>query len=146
MWSPTRRLSSIDGVGISNPSKTNVLAKSAKSAARRTTSRYSRKVAAAPALKSVDLQDRQERLLREVDAADLLHPLLALFLLLEELLLAGDVAAVALRDDVLAERLDRLPRQDLRADRRLDDHLEHLLRDHLLHLLAEGAALVLRLV
>ena len=33
---------------------------------------------------------------------DLLHALLALLLLLEQLALAGDVAAVALRDDVLA--------------------------------------------
>ena len=35
---------------------------------------------------------------------DLLHPLLALLLLLEELALARDVAAVALRGDVLAQR------------------------------------------
>ena len=45
---------------------------------------------------SLDLQHGQERLLRDLDRADLLHALLALFLLLEELALARDVAAVAL--------------------------------------------------
>src|SRR5688572_11263717 len=46
-------------------------------------------------------EHRQERLLRDLDAADLPHALLALFLLLEQLALARDVAAVALRGDVL---------------------------------------------
>ena len=45
----------------------------------------------------VERQHGQERLLRHLDRADLLHPLLALLLLLEQLALAGDVAAVALR-------------------------------------------------
>src|SRR5258706_13441698 len=44
-----------------------------------------------------DLQDRQESFLRDLDAADGLHALLAGLLLLEELPLARDVAAVALR-------------------------------------------------
>ena len=43
-----------------------------------------------------DLQHGQERFLRNLDAADLLHPLLAFFLLLEQLALTRDVAAVAL--------------------------------------------------
>src|SRR5437588_4498744 len=50
----------------------------------------------------VELQDGHERLLRYLDVADPLHPLLTLLLLLEQLALAGDVAAVALGDDVLA--------------------------------------------
>src|SRR3954469_11847152 len=54
------------------------------------------------------LQHRQERLLGPLDAADLLHPLLALLLLLEQLALTRDVAAVALGDHVLAHWLDRL--------------------------------------
>src|SRR6476646_9922777 len=37
-----------------------------------------------------------ERLLGDLDAADHLHPLLALLLLLQQLALAGDVTAVAL--------------------------------------------------
>src|SRR4029077_3010304 len=60
----------------------------------------------------VDLQHRQERLLRHPDPPDLLHPLLARFLLLQQLLLAGDVATVELCGDVLAQRLDRLPGKD----------------------------------
>src|SRR4249919_2204232 len=63
----------------------------------------------------VDLQDGEERLLGNFHATHLLHPLLALFLLLEELLLAGGIAAVALGQHVLAQRLDRAARDDLRA-------------------------------
>src|SRR5579884_3796487 len=66
------------------------------------------------------LQHRQERLLRHLDASHLLHPLLALLLLLEQLALAGDVAAVALGRHVLAVGLDRLAGHDARADRGLD--------------------------
>src|SRR5215204_3980499 len=46
-----------------------------------------------------------ERLLGDVHLSDGPHPLLALLLLLEELALAGDVPAVQLGGDVLAERL-----------------------------------------
>src|SRR5712692_6729048 len=42
------------------------------------------------------LEDRQERLLRHLDLPDLFHAPLPLLLLLEELALARDVAAVAL--------------------------------------------------
>src|SRR5438045_887997 len=85
-------------------------------------------------------QHGQEGLLRDVDAAHALHPLLAFLLLLEQLALAGDVAAVALRDDVLAQRLDRLARDHARADGGLDGHLEHLARAHLADLLPQRLA------
>src|SRR5688572_21726794 len=52
----------------------------------------------------VEVEHGEERLLRDLDAADLLHALLALLLPLEELPLAGDVAAVALREHVLPFR------------------------------------------
>src|SRR5207253_7636769 len=74
-------------------------------------------------------QDGEERLLRDLDLADHLHALLAGLLLLQELALARDVAAVALGDDVLAQRLDRLARDDLPADRGLDRNVELLARD-----------------
>src|SRR5204863_5629807 len=77
----------------------------------------------------VQVQHREERLLRYLDRADLLHPLLAGLLLLEQLPLARDVAAVALREHVLAARLDRFARDHPRADRRLDRDVEHLARD-----------------
>src|SRR5204863_3058862 len=76
-----------------------------------------------------ELEHREKRLLRHLDAADLLHPLLAFLLLLEQLALAADVAAVALGDHVLADGLDGLAGDDLRADRGLDRDLELLPRD-----------------
>src|SRR6187200_3485316 len=51
-----------------------------------------------------------------------------------------DVAAVALGEDVLAHRPDRLAADDMRADRGLDRHLEHLPRDELLELLDQRLA------
>src|SRR3954454_15901520 len=77
----------------------------------------------------VQVEHGKERLLRHLDAPDVLHPLLALLLLLEQLALARDVAAVALREHVLAPRLDRLARDHARADGGLDRHVEHLAGD-----------------
>src|SRR5829696_8785136 len=91
------------------------------------------------ALVAVELEHREERLLRNLDAPDLVHPALAGLLLLEQLALAGHVTAVQLGGHVLAHRLDRLPRDDLRADRRLDRDLELLTRDALLEALGERA-------
>src|SRR3954468_11221925 len=48
-------------------------------------------------LRSVDLEDGQKRLLRNLHGAHLLHPLLSFLLLLQQLALAADVAAIALR-------------------------------------------------
>src|SRR6266571_1923542 len=90
---------------------------------------------------SFDLEERQERLLGEVHAPDLLHPFLAFLLLLQELALAGDVAAVALGQHVLAHGGDVLAGDDLAADGGLDRHLEQLARDHLAQLLRQGAPL-----
>src|SRR5687768_18107711 len=56
----------------------------------------------------------------------------------QQLALAADVAAVALGEDVLAQRLDRLAGDDAPADRRLDGDLEHLARDQLAHLRGQG--------
>src|SRR5438132_5555536 len=66
-----------------------------------------------------DLQDREESFLWDLDAADCLHALLTGLLLLEQFALARDVAAVALRQHVLAQRLDALARDDLGANGRL---------------------------
>src|SRR4051812_38909286 len=73
-----------------------------------------------------DLQDGEERLLWDLDAADLLHALLAGLLLLQQLPLARDVAAVALGEHVLAQRLHALARDDVGADRGLHRDVEHL--------------------
>src|SRR6185437_1646695 len=89
-----------------------------------------------------DLQHGEERLLRNVHLADPLHALLALFLLFEQLALAADVATVALGDDVLADGGDGLAGDDLRADGRLNSHLEHLPRNQFTHLRDQGLAAV----
>src|SRR6188508_677584 len=88
----------------------------------------------------VHAQHGKEGLLRDLDRADALHALLPFLLLLEQLSLARDVAAVALGEDVLAHRPDRLAADDMRADRGLDRHLEHLPRDELLELLDQRLA------
>src|SRR3954471_22866344 len=80
---------------------------------------------------AVERQDGQEHLLGHLDRPDDLHALLALLLLLEQLALARDVAAVALGEHVLALGLDGLARDDARPDRGLDRHVEELPRDHL---------------
>src|SRR3989442_6374985 len=92
------------------------------------------------------LEDRQERLLRHLDLADLLHALLALLLLLEQLPLARDVAAIALGGDVLAHGLDRLPRDDAAADGRLDGDFIELPRNDAAELLGQRLALLVGLL
>src|SRR4051794_2883521 len=94
-----------------------------------------------------EFEHRQERLLRDLDAPDLLHPLLSLLLALEELALARDVAAVALGGHVLAEGLDGLAGDDVRADRGLDRDVVLLARDLRAQLLGQRLSdLVCRLL
>src|SRR6266480_7475495 len=93
----------------------------------------------------VHAKDGQESLLRDLDGTDPLHPLLAFLLLLEELALARDVAAVALGEHVLAHRPDRLAADDMRADRRLDGHFEQLPGDQCLQPLDECLACGIRI-
>src|SRR5690349_5041536 len=83
-------------------------------------------------LAAVHLERGDEGRLRDLDVAHLAHALLALLLLLQELLLAADVAAIALGQHVLAQRADRLARDHPTADRRLDGDLEQLARDQVL--------------
>src|ERR1700691_4253608 len=91
----------------------------------------------------IHFQRGDEGLLRDVDFAELTHALLALFLFLEELTLAGHVAAVALGGDVLAEGPHGFARNDLAADGGLNPHLEHLRRNELFELFRHGAAALL---
>src|SRR3954453_5243794 len=87
-----------------------------------------------------------EGLLRHLDPTDGLHALLALLLLLQQLALAGDVAAVALGEHVLADGADVLARDDAAADGGLDRDLELLPRDELAQLLRHGHAVGIGLV
>src|SRR6266851_1812521 len=151
------RFSSIDPVGILNACTTKVRMNSARITAMTIDSKYSRSVdflnrcsicseplAPSPSPLAIrirsHLQHGKERFLRDLHLPDLLHALLAFLLLLEELALAGDVAAVALGEHVLAHRLDRFPRDDAAADRGLNRHFEHLPRNQLAHLRRERTA------
>src|SRR5712692_10466683 len=93
----------------------------------------------------VKLQHRHERLLGDLDRADAFHAPLPFFLLLEEFALACHVAAIAFGQHILAHRRDRLARDDLPADRRLERDLVELPRDYRLELLDQAAALELGL-
>src|SRR5699024_1600680 len=91
-------------------------------------------------------QGGDERFLRHLDGADVLHALLPLLLLLQQLALTGDVAAVALGQHVLADRADVLPGDDPGADGGLDRHLELLARDQVLELAGHLNAIVIGLL
>src|SRR5205823_11204089 len=71
----------------------------------------------------VKLQHRHEGFLWNLHRADPLHPPLTFFLLFEQFALAGDVAAIALGQHVLAHGGYRLPRDHLSANSRLQRHL-----------------------
>src|SRR5215510_10585341 len=92
------------------------------------------------------LEDGQEGLLRHFHLADLLHALLTLLLLLEELALARDVPAVALGGHVFAHGLDGFPGDDPAPHRGLDGHLVELARDDPAELLGQRLALLVGLV
>src|SRR5581483_8707935 len=92
----------------------------------------------------VQVEHGEERLLRNLDGADLLHPLLPGLLLLEQLALARDVAAVAFCEHVFAPRLDRLAGDHAGTDGGLDRHVEHLPRDLLAQPFDERLAALVR--
>ena len=66
-------------------------------------------------------------------------------MLLEQFLLAGDVATIAFGSHILAHGLDRRARDDVAADGRLNRHLEHLSRNQITHPLGQLPAPVARL-
>src|SRR5258708_15499323 len=94
----------------------------------------------------VEAEGGDERLLRHLYPADLLHLLLAFLLPLEQLALPRDVAAVALGEHVLALRLDRLAGDDPASDRGLYRHVEELARDQLAQLRGHLLPVLVRLV
>src|SRR5215217_5526507 len=91
-------------------------------------------------LASIELQNGQEGLLGHLNPSDLLHSLLARFLLLEQLALAADIAAVELGGDVLSQRLHGVAGENPRARRGLNRNVEELTRDGLLKALHERPA------
>ena len=77
----------------------------------------------------VGAEDGDESLLRDVDVADFLHAFLAFALLVKKFAFAGDVAAVAFGENVLAELADVFTGDDLAADGTLDGDFKHLRRN-----------------
>src|SRR6266536_1601088 len=74
----------------------------------------------------VKLQHRHESLLRDLDRANSLHSPLAFLLPLQQFAFPGHVTAIAFGEHVLAHGRDRLPGDDLAADRRLARDLVEL--------------------
>src|SRR5690606_21165859 len=72
--------------------------------------------------------------------------LLALFLLLEQLLLTADVTAIALGQYVLAQCFYCAAGNDLSTDGSLNGHIIELARNQFLHFLGEHASFRLRLI
>ena len=78
--------------------------------------------------------------MRNLDLPDPFHPFFPFFLFLEKFSLARDVAAVALGEDVLAQRFDGFTGDHAISDRGLQGNFEHLAGDELLHLFHEHFA------
>ena len=78
---------------------------------------------------SIALQDSQKGFLWNFNRAELFHPALAGLLLFKKFALPGDIPAVEFGRDILTQRLDRAPRDDLCTDCRLNCDLELLSRE-----------------
>ena len=85
----------------------------------------------------IQLEDSEERLCRHLHGAERAHFLFALLLLFEQFLLSADIAAVALRENVLAHSLDGLARDDAPADGRLNRNFKELAGNIVLELFAQ---------
>src|SRR5882762_2568874 len=97
-------------------------------------------------LLALNLEYGEERLLGYFHRPDLFHALLPRFLLFQQFPFSRYVTAVALREHVLAQRLDGFARDDVRADRRLHGHVEHLPRDQFAHSRDQIAAAIGRVL
>src|ERR1039458_2063278 len=84
--------------------------------------------------------------LGDVDGTEGLHAFLAFLLLLQEFALAADVAAIALRGHVFAQRADGFAGNDFTADGGLNGDGVLLAGDDFLELGGEGASPALRFV
>ena len=72
-----------------------------------------------------------------LDIAHLLHSFLAIFLLLEQLSLSGDITSVALRGHVLSERFDGFAGDNSIPNCSLDSHIKLLTVDGLAQALTQ---------
>src|SRR5205085_3271296 len=88
-------------------------------------------------LSSLCLEHFDKRLLRNVDLPNALHSFFSFFLFLQQLSLAGNVAAVAFRGHVFSQGRNVFPRNYFSANRRLDRHLIKLPWNHFLQFRSE---------
>src|SRR3954467_8399923 len=84
-----------------------------------------------------DFEDCQEGFLRDIHFADPFHAALSFLLFFKKFAFAGNVTAVALGNDVLADRGNGFARDHASADGRLDGDFEHLTRNEFSHLLRQ---------
>src|SRR5262245_40872499 len=80
------------------------------------------------------LEYLNESFLRYIHGSDGFHPLLAFLLFLQQFAFAGDVAAVAFRSDILAERAHGLTGDDFATNRGLHGHCKLLPGDNFFQL------------
>src|SRR5262245_54254173 len=90
-------------------------------------------------LSAVDFQSGNKSLLGNLYLPELPHLFLARLLLFQKLPLAGDVAPIAFRGHVLAQRAHRLAGNDLSADCRLNGDLKKMRRNELFEYFEHGA-------
>src|SRR4030095_1936772 len=81
---------------------------------------------------SLRFEHLDERLLRNIDLPDALHPFLSFLLFLQQLPLARNIAAVAFRGYIFSQRRNALTRNNFSANSRLNRHLIELSWDHFL--------------
>src|SRR3989344_1723754 len=74
----------------------------------------------------IHAQDGEKGFLWNFHGTQLFHSLLSFFLFFQQFTFARRIAAIAFGGHVLAQGLDRLARDDLGADRRLNGDVEHL--------------------
>lgn len=92
----------------------------------------------------IQFQHAHKGFLRNLHVSYLAHPLLTFLLLLQQLLLSGNIAAVALGEDVFAHRADGFSGDNLRSDSRLDRDFEELPRNLFFELLAHLSSALVR--
>src|SRR6185295_4230804 len=84
-----------------------------------------------------DFQDGEEGLLRHFHAPHGFHALLSFLLLFKELAFPRNIAAITFRKDVLLHGSNRLTRDDLAPDCRLNGNLINLSWNEFLHFLGQ---------
>ncbi|CSF95185.1 Uncharacterised protein [Shigella sonnei] len=92
------------------------------------------------------MQNGEERFLRQLDVTDLLHAFLTFFLLLQQLFLTADIAAITFSQYVFTQLFHGGSRNNVRTNRCLNGDIKLLAWDQIFHLLHQLATAVLRII